>query len=302
MTHFLSSLYHRIHFYYPFRIQFIESFSLPTGYPAYQMISHLLPSQSDAFSLVSPANQMLSHLLPSQSDAFSLVIQPIRCFSTCYPAYHMLSHLLPSLSDAFSLVTKPIRCLPTCYLDYQMTFRRVSGPRRYLLHYRALFTKRLLHTVRNVSVDLAQVLIPAVYLIIACVVSITLPGIPDPLPSLSTIPSTFRPPGVPWDRKPQSQRGFRENSWRVFIHGCIEPAREHRGGWIPDGRKHAEIGTTLSGTTLSARRSTGEGVTPSVMGHFDDNAYHVIAMSLALADQSLLIAYTPRPLWAGPTR
>jgi len=67
---------------------------------------------------------------------------------------------------------------------FGVTFRRVSGVRRYLQQFYALLVKHAIHSMRNVMLTIVQISLPVVFTIIACLVEKVIkgPGNPPPLP------------------------------------------------------------------------------------------------------------------------
>jgi hypothetical protein len=66
---------------------------------------------------------------------------------------------------------------------FGVEFRRVSATRRYLQQFYALLIKHVIHSLRNKYLTVAQIILPVVFTIIACVIEkiIVAPGDPPAL-------------------------------------------------------------------------------------------------------------------------
>lgn len=182
---------------------------------------------------------------------------------------------------------------------FGVEFERTSGLSWYCLQFQAMFVKRVIHSMRNWIVGLVQFLVPVIFAIVACVIMVTLPGTPD-LPPLYLNLSQFTKPVVPYDINKTSV-GYEEIT---KLSNCYAQSISNSGSLVylnnrtdystmddflvdvaKKGRDQYNR-NYLIGATVEA--NPGSSPNATLIGWFNNAAYHTIAISLSYVTNSLM--------------
>src|SRR6218665_501086 len=185
-------------------------------------------------------------------------------------------------------------------LVFGVQFERTSGLPWYLLQFEAMFVKRVIHSLRNWIMALVQFLVPILFAIIACVIMITLPGSKD-LPPLPLNLSYFASPVIPYDID-KASLGYKEI---IDLSNCYVASASSSGSlvylnnrsdystmddYLLDVAKNGRDKYNrnyLIGATVEADPS-GSNPNATLIGWFNNAAYHSIAVSLSYVTNSLM--------------
>lgn len=179
-------------------------------------------------------------------------------------------------------------------LDVLYMFSTVSGVRLLWYHYRAMFIKRIIHSWRNRMVTCVQLFVPILFLIIACIIQMFMPsaGSPIALPlNLSYFGSVTVPLAV--DKKAvdhQTAWDLRKNYERLVEN----PPKIHE---LDEDINIDSYLLSVAEKNMEAYRreyviggsfNTSSWINKTLTGHFTNEAFHTIAISLSLIDATIL--------------
>ena len=171
-----------------------------------------------------------------------------------------------------------------------------------------MFVKHMIQSWRNKIVTAVQLIAPIVFAVIGCVVLKTMPGAVDP-PALPLNISYFKSPVIP-QYLSQSGSGGSSTSQMTTDYATVAGAWGRLTDVNADAGGYSNMDDYLL-TSVVANASLGlyhynsnymlaatVGVDPTngnvnLTAHFNNFAYHSIAMTLALADNTLLDFFVP---------
>jgi len=182
-----------------------------------------------------------------------------------------------------------------CYwtTDTGVQYSKETGWKRQNIQLRAMFYKRLIHSVRNYALIFGQILIPVLFTILACLNFYDPPRV-HRLPSLTLDLTHFKGSITPYDINREIDNAqllascyevsVSRHSTPVFINN--EPNYSTMDAYLLTiGKKHKhqynwnyQIGATI----------VGSNTTLTIIGYYNNEAYHTIAISLSYLGNTLM--------------
>lgn len=169
----------------------------------------------------------------------------------------------------------------------------VTGVHLLLQHYRAMLMKRIIHSWRNRVITVVQLLVPLIFLIIGCIIIEYSPTTSETVP-LELSLSRFKHADVPVtiDSKAVNRAAaasLRDTYVRILESSTNILYVENKSidSYLlllaDEDVEHYKRSVILAGTFGSA-----SDFNKSITGHFKNEAFHVISISLSMVDLTLL--------------
>ncbi len=185
-----------------------------------------------------------------------------------------------------------------------------TGMNLYMQQFRAMFVKRVIHTMRNKIVTVTQLVMPLIFTAIAGIVIKTLPK-PVPPPSLTLSMNYFDQVDTAWPYV-TNITGFSNNS-TYLVNGLVNSYKDYIAplverveyvnnidgydsmadylGYIGATNMRAyqtqyQIATEFNELPVSSNKSA------AIIGFFNNQAYHTVAITLDAISNSLLNYFT----------
>lgn len=177
-------------------------------------------------------------------------------------------------------------------LDVIYKFNSVKGVQLVLYHYRAMLIKRIIHSWRNRLVTSVQLFVPVLFLIIACIIEMYMPSAGRPI-ALPLNLSYFGSVVVPLYVDPEAVDINTARQLRDTYSDLVSnpPKIKDLDIKIDDyllGVANKNMEQYRREYVVAASFTTRSTTNKTLVGHFSNEAFHTIAISLAVIDATIL--------------